>query len=363
VNELMLREMQSQPNALAEALSDLRIQAAQIALPRVDRIVLTGSGDSGYAAMALEHAYQATARVPVWALSSASASRFGELRVGGLTVVISVSGEVIRTIEAAQAARAAGGTVVAVTAAGSSTLVGVSDAALVMPKPITRATPHTRDYTLTLLALAVILEWVTDRRMNELDEWPGQVAEVLERAMRWAEDLPRLEEERQPIFLGLGPDRGTAAYAALKFWEAGGMRALWDDLEEFGHGSQLVAMPGDQAVVFATGRGASRAAEMLPGLARMGLTPIVVADARADPAALLSLTEPFQLPELDPNLVGLLSCIPVQAITYIAANRRQIDVTVPLGGRPEGPIFDAVHVEWMRQSQLEPPAEKTAQGN
>src|SRR6185503_7971607 len=222
---------------------DLRGQAAALDLGRPDRVVLTGSGDSGFAAMAVEHAFSQALGRPVWALPSSAAARYGHGPIDGLTAVISVSGEVRRTLEAAMAARNAGGRLVAITAGADSSLAGLADAVLVMPEPITRATPHTRDYTMTLLSLLVLLEALSGERIPELDAWPGQVAELLPASLDWADGLAAASAAVEgPVwFLGMGPDRGTAAYGALKFWEAGGSAAWWDDLEEFGHGSQLAA--------------------------------------------------------------------------------------------------------------------------
>jgi glucosamine--fructose-6-phosphate aminotransferase (isomerizing) len=350
VNELMLREMLTQPADLARALIDLRAHARGLRLEDPVRIVLTGSGDSGYAASAVELAYSRYMGRPVWAVPSASAARYGDGRIDGLTVVISVSGEVRRTIEAAMAAKNAGGHVVAVTTAPGSTLAGLADAALIMPEPITRATPHTRDYTLTLLTLLVLLEALSGRRIAELDAWPDKVAAILGRAMPWADHIAERHAGRKvPVwFLGLGPDRATASYGALKFWEGGGMAAWWDDLEEFGHGSQLISRPGQLAVLFSVGAARSRAEEMRAGLERMGLEPVVIGGS-GDGGG-----RGFDLPGIPDELSPLLTSLPPQALAYSFATRRGIDVGLPLGGTAEGELFEAVHRDWMRTSHLEP---------
>ena len=350
MNELMLREMQSQPADLAAALVDLRGQAAALDLGRPERVVMTGSGDSGFAAMAVEHAFTQALGRPVWALPSASAARYGQGRIDGLTAVISVSGEVRRTIEAAMAARNAGGQVVAITAGASSSLAGLADAVLVMPEPFTRSTPHTRDYTMTLLSLLVLLEALSGEPIPELDAWPGQVGELLPASLAWAE---RLAEAKASVdgpvwFLGMGPDRGTAAYGALKFWEAGGSAAWWDDLEEFGHGSQLAARPGQLAVLFASGPAWGRAHEMRDGLERMGLSPAVIGDRAPEDAQCLAL------PPIRPELSPLLSSIPPQALAYAFANQRGIEVERPMGGGSLGELYEDVHRDWMRRGALEP---------
>jgi fructoselysine-6-P-deglycase FrlB-like protein len=350
VNELMLREMLAQPADLAAALVDLRRQVGRIGIRRPDRVVLTGSGDSGLAAAAVELAFTSYLARPTWAMTSASAARYGAGRLDGLTVVISVSGEVRRTIEAAMAARNAGGRVIAVTAGESSTLVGLANATVLMPEPLSRATPHTRDYTLTLLALLVLLEALAETRIPELDEWPSQVAETLPRSMTWAEEVSTQHSAADgPVwFLGMGPDRATAAYGALKFWEAGGSPAWWDDLEEFGHGSQLIARPPELAVIFANGPAQSRAEEVGRGLERMGLPSALIGEGVSPQQA------GFDLPPIRPELSPLLTSLPPQALAYAFATRRGIDVGLPLGGDPLGELYEDVHRDWMRLSRIEP---------
>jgi len=349
MNELMLREIHAQPADLAAALIDYRRQVASLGLQRPSKVVLAGSGDSGFAASAVELAYTRALECPVWALPSAGAARFGAGRIDGLTVLISVSGEVRRTIEAAMAAHNVGGKVVAITAGATSSLAGLADLVLVMPAPITRSTPHTRDYTMTLLALLALLEGLSGIPLPELDAWPDQIRELLGPATEWADQLAdRFSGSDAAVwFLGMGPDRGTAAYAALKFWEAGGSAALWDDLEEFGHGSQLMARPGQLAVLFACGPGASRAHEMVDGMRRMGLTPALISDERMADRTL-------ELPRVRPELGPLLTSIPPQLLAYAFASRRGIEVELPMGGDPLGEVFDDVHRDWMRKSALNP---------
>jgi fructoselysine-6-P-deglycase FrlB-like protein len=350
MNELMQREMRAQRPDLAAALPDLRRQAA--ALPRLttDRIVLTGSGDSWYAAWSLELAFSTALGCPVWAMPSAAAARYGWGRVDCLTVVISVSGEVRRTIEAAMSAHRLGGTVVAVTAGADSTLAREADAVLLMPQPITRATPHTRDYTMTLLALLALLEVLSGQQLSELDAWPAALDDILERSGAWADGLAqRLATVDAPVwFLGMGPDRGTAAYGALKFWEAGGSAAWSDDLEEFGHGSQLAARPGELALLFGCGPAHSRAREMAVGIRRMGLLPQLISDVGAD------TDDTLLVPDIQLALTPLYTSIPPQALAYAFATHRGIDVEQSLGGDPLGEVYDAVHRSWMRDSELRP---------
>lgn len=354
MNEMMLREIDDQPRVIRTGLADLRRQASELPLLDADEIVLTGSGDSLFAAMAVELLFAREAKRPVWALPSMSVSRFPRASSSRLLVAISVSGEVVRTLEAARAEADRGSTVVAVVANEDSSLAKLAHGSLVMPTPMSRQTPHTRDYTLTLLALGVLCERLAGRRLRELDRWPSLVQETLPAAMEWAKSLLPAPAERTVWFMGAGPDRGTAAFGALKFWETGGSRSGWDDLEEFAHGPSLIAAAGDDVVLLAPGRAGTRAFEMLAGLQKLGLRPILISPEIAG-HAVPSIDYPhFALPVLgDWTWSPFVTCLPVETMTYVYAMHRHIDVMLPLGGKPHGPVYNEVHEEWMRQSVLE----------
>ncbi len=344
----MLAEILDQPEAFARSLVDLRAQLQSLSLGTVHRkIILTGSGDSAIACCALEHLYRAQAGVEVRALASLEASRFEPFEPTSLVIGVSVSGGVARTIEAVARARAAGATTLAIVARGGSDLAGAAGQELLMPPPLARNTPHTRDYTMTLLALGVALEGITGTRLDTLDRWPDLASDVLKRSFAelgaWVDDAP------QAIFLGAGPDSQTARYAALKFWEGGAMRAIWDELEEFAHGSQLMAAPGQSVVMLAPGTSAGRAAEFLPGMAQMGLSAHVVTDDRG-------LGEPstFYVPDLGGSAwTPFLMCLPMQVLAYLTAGRRGVDVTAPMGGVSHGELYELIHAEWTKRSVIQ----------
>jgi glucosamine 6-phosphate synthetase-like amidotransferase/phosphosugar isomerase protein len=216
-----------------------------------------------------------------------------------------------------------------------------------MPEPLTRHTPHSRDYTLTLLALAVLLERLAQERFEPLDRWPEVTRDVLGRAFAelpgWVDDSP------QTIFLGAGPDRATARYGALKFWEGGAMRAIWDELEEFAHGSQLMAVPGQSAVLIGGAEAIDRAEEFLSGLRRMEIAARLVTD-RAGRGL-----ERFTVPDLGgASWMPLVSCLPLQVLTYLTVQRRGIDLSLEMGGAPYGPLYGEMHVEWTKHSVIDP---------
>lgn len=345
----MLAEIQSQPAMLEQSLVDLRRQVRDVGLARPFRtVVLTGSGDSVIAAVALESLFRANLDAEVRVVPSLQASRYEKLDAETLVVAISVSGGVARTIEAVVRARGAGAQTLAVVARDGSQLGDAAHEQLRMAAPMTRTTPHSRDYTATLLALAVVLEGLTQRRFTELDRWPESTSDTLARSFSdlasWPDDSP------QTIFLGAGPDAATARYAALKYWEGGAMRAIWDDLEEFAHGSQLMAAPGHAVVMMATGPGVARALEFQPGMEGLGLRVRLMTDRSP-----LAVPGSFQVPDLGGSRWSpLVMCLPIQVLTYLTIQHRQIDLSLVMNGAEYGERFDEMHVEWTKRSALDP---------
>jgi fructoselysine-6-P-deglycase FrlB-like protein len=342
VNEIWLQDIRSQPAMLAESIPDMRNQAAAVA-GEAGRVVLTGSGDSLIAPLAVELLYRTRLDVSVRALTALDASRFEPL-VDTTLVVVSVSGSVSRAIEIATRARQAGAKTIAITANVDSELARLCDATVAMPPPIDRALPHARDFTATLAALIAILEALVGERFVELDIWAESAGDLIDQSFEWATNLE--SQDSLTWFLGAGPGRASAMYGALKFWEAGGMEAWWDDLEEFAHGSQLMARPGQRVFLLASGAATGRAVEMVPGFEQMGMIPVVVSDGVVPGPGIT-------LPRLDTDgWFPLAACFPLQALTYVDAMRRGIDAMVPLGGRPFGATFLDVHVEWTKRSAI-----------
>jgi fructoselysine-6-P-deglycase FrlB-like protein len=345
-NEVMLRDVLSQREALQEGLPSLREACRALPSRSFDRVVISGSGDSFIAAVSVEALFQQHLDIPVLALPALDASRHRRPRAGDLTVVISISGEVSRGIELARASQASGGTVIAVTASARSTLAQHSDVVLTIPQPIDRTIPHSRDYSVTMLALACVLEELCGHGFPEVDALPDLVGDAVPVALEQASGLAT--SAGRTWFLGAGPDRGTAMYGSMKYWEAAGLESWWDDLEEFGHGSHLMARPGDRAVLIAAGSGCGRALEMVGGLERMGLGVVLVggsAFASTGPTHLVTS-------DVDPLWHPFVASVPLQALTLVEAESRGLDVSVVLDGQAHGPTYDGVHVEWTKQSEI-----------
>lgn len=102
----------------------------------------------------------------------------------------------------------------------------------------------------------------------------------------------------------------------------------------------------DQEHLGATALG--RAEELLTGLARMEISARLVTDR------LSRSSERFVVPDLGgADWMPLVSCLPLQVLTYLPVQRRGIDVSLEMGGVPYGTLYGDMHVDWTKHSAID----------
>lgn len=353
MNELMALEIADQPGALRVSLPQLRTQATQLTLLPGGALHFTGSGDSYIAPLALRFAYQRYLSRPVEAWPAMEAAHYAPLLAGDTLVAISISGEARRTIEAAQSALNLGAQMVAIGGNAQSTLTRLATAALILPVASrSRATPHTIDYSLTLLALAVLLERLHGQPLTLLDALPDLVQQTLDMGEGPIATLaPHLAHAPKFCFLGAGPSYATALYAAAKFWEAAGIAAYTFQLEEFAHGPHLMLDPQDVVVVIApAGPSLPRAFEICGGLDTLGLATVIVTDQPATFGTRTTLVTA----QIDEPWSPFLTCLPLQQLCLQVANARGYDVVTKTGRLPDPQRWETAHKLWVRESKVRP---------
>src|SRR5215470_9339885 len=180
----MRRAILAQPGEIRRVAPLLRRDFTRLGLERPARIVAGGCGDSFFASQV------AAGFFPPGGTSYLAATAFEighYLRLGraDLCILLSISGGTRRTVEAATTARQAGARTLAVTCQTDSPLARACDAVLVLPfTPLERRTPHTLDYTMTVLALAVIAESLTGQELA----WIKGLAAAMKRAIDGANE-------------------------------------------------------------------------------------------------------------------------------------------------------------------------------
>ena len=261
---LMAREIDAQPEVLAQAIEPLVAAAASLAASTSGTFWIFGCGDGLYAGESMARVGRECG-LRVRPVSAASMLWDNDPAPGDVCAALSISGGTARTVEAAERARAAGARVVAVTVNADSALARAADATLALPyQPISRATPHSLDHTMTLLALGALLGLPATALRAAVAAVAAEDAPMRKAAERIAAGLSR---DARFFFLGCGSALGSAGYAAAKLHESGGLAAFVLESENVAHGAQFMMRPSDHATLIGDGGpGDHRTAALAEGL-------------------------------------------------------------------------------------------------
>ena len=331
--EVMHREIATIPDVISDVLDDAGGQvtalAKRLAARGTRHLWLTGCGDSAFAGLAAELAFQRHSGLtahPVHALDLAR-YRARALPAGSTVIALSFSGKVGRTTEAAIQARRRGHHVVALTNAADGQLAQASDEVLPLEVTTLGFSPGTSTYVAmlgTLLRLAAALAGLRGgggELAGHLAALPARAAATLAAA---AEPAVLAAGALRPApwvaFLGAGPNEATARFGAAKLFEGAQQLGVATNLEEWAHEEYFVTSAGDPVVLInPAGAGHDRGTEILAELRFMGTRPVVISDAPAPPGGVpgeLLLPLAAGVPE---ELSPVTACLPAALIGFHAA--------------------------------------------
>ncbi len=226
---------------------------------KITRVFTTGCGDSFFAPLNAELAFEQLAGLPCEPLTAMQFARYavGFLpetgRGSNLVLAVSVSGGVSRTVEAMALARQAGATAVALTGNPAGPLGQAAEYVLETAVPLLPAelqgliVPGTRSYVASQLALYLCAIQLGENRghlskaaANKLRRELAHTAELMAQTIALSDKTTRQAAEAwrdadQFVFCGAGPNYGTALFSAAKVLEASGDTAVAQDTEEWAH--------------------------------------------------------------------------------------------------------------------------------
>ncbi|WP_127144884.1 SIS domain-containing protein [Pelagibacterium montanilacus] len=272
----MEREITAQAVVLPDLQNTLAAACAAIGAAQ-GRVFAGGCGDSAFAPLALADVSRALG-LEVDVRTAMEIACFTPLSAGDTVVLSSISGGTRRTVEAARVARETGARVISVTCKGESALAQTSDQTIVLPyTPISRKTPHTLDYGVTLVALAEVARALSGREGAGFCDVAAQLPDMLRVAEAAVAPAARTwKADGKAIFLGAGADLGSAKFAAAKFHEAGGLTAMAEETENFIHGMNFMLEPDDALFVLAsTPAGHKRGQEIARAFAPLCATSVI----------------------------------------------------------------------------------------
>lgn len=321
------------------------------------RVYLTGCGDSWYCGMATRFAFEEWSGLPTAVPQAMEFSRYQVKYAPQDSVVISVSnsGRVSRTIETAVQANQHGLYTIGCTSNLDEGLSQEVDAVIDLAYGERRFAPGTSSYMASLTVQYCLALYFAEIG-GGMDE--GQVAEKLDEISALADGMDRTIEENESIyellgteasmedqfvFIGGGPNLGTAFFSMAKMIESARLPAIGQELEEWAHEQYFVTDEDTYTFVLApTDSGLDRAREQLYAINEMGSTSVVICDPESDE---IQVDADYVIPiygKPDWVLSPLLYCVPGEMFAFFFAATK--DLTM-LG-------FDDEHVKEVNFKQI-----------
>lgn len=348
----MLKEINEQPRSVRDSMRGrLNVNKGIVALGGIrdyeqklihaKRIIIVACGTSWHAGLLGEYLFEDLARIPV-EVEYASEFRYRNPIISESDVVIAISqsGETADTLAAIELARQKGATII-----GICNVIGSSIPRATHAGSYTHAGPEigvasTKAFTaqvtvLTLMALSIAQGKGTisasrfQRLLVELDSVPEKIEKVLklDSQIKYIADI--YKDVTNALYLGRGINFPVALEGALKLKEISYIHAEGYPAAEMKHGPIALIDENMPVIVIAT-QGASYdkiVSNIQEVKARKGKVIAIVTEGDQQVKALADHT--IEIPNIDDALMGLISVIPLQLLSYHVAVMRGCNVDQP----------------------------------
>ena len=346
----MAKEMHEQPDVLGHTMSEyldfangrVRLPELPVDLKALGRMTITACGTAFYAGMVGKYWLEQLARLPV-EVDVASEFRYREapLDAGGLSLVISQSGETADTLAALRYCKARGQKVAAVVNVPESTIARESDVVLRTFAGPEIGVASTKAFTCQLVVLAAFALAVARERghvdaereqelVRALQQVPRLVVQALEQEEKVAKVAHELAHASDILYLGRGINYPLALEGALKFKEISYIHAEGYAAGELKHGP-IALIDEKVPVVVIAPRDAlfEKTVSNMEEVAARGAKIVLITDEAGAMEHGAKAFETITVPAADPFISPLLYAIPVQLLAYHAAVFLGTDVDQP----------------------------------
>lgn len=263
----------------------------------IEKIVLTGCGDSYCTGLTLWNELEKMTGIPTELVTAIDFSRYyseRKITEKTLLVVISISGNGARITECMKKAKIYGAKTLAVTKNHNSDIGSLSDKILELKIPEFESGPGNRTYFASLLAMILfglhigtVRKTISEEDKAFCEQEVRRQGKVLEKLLPEIDDelfeLAKAWKDKQCFdFTGSGMDYGSGWFAHAKIIEITGAFAMHINSEEWFHMNNFVKNIAQCAtVIFASlcSSGFSRTKEAVSYAAKIGRPLLIITDA------------------------------------------------------------------------------------
>ena len=297
----MLNEVNYLPELISEQIPMLDKEVKGILNHReissIKEIIFTGCGDSYFAGFGARHFFQRVCNISTRAIQSMEASRYDLIDYESafpknpLVIATSVSGKVVRTVEALSVAKEDGNLTIAIVGDLESPLAKSADRKIHCNLKSLPRSPGVASYRVSLLAmylLGIHIAEVRDRvsikegekLRSDLKRTADQIESTIKMCDKKSQELTdMLKDEKYVTIVGDGPNFASAMFSAAKITEGVGAIAVAQNTEEWAHLQYFEdAFPQIPTfLITSNNRGYNRVLELLVPMKRIGRRIIAVA--------------------------------------------------------------------------------------
>jgi glucosamine--fructose-6-phosphate aminotransferase (isomerizing) len=363
----MLKEIDEQPRAIEDTLRgrvDLatgEVLAEEVSVSReltekVGRVCFIACGTSCHAAMAGRYWIEQLARIPATVeVGSEVRYRTPVFLPTDLVVAVSQSGETLDTLAALKAAKASGAYALAIANVVDSAIPRACDGAFYTHAGPEIGVASTKCFTTQLAALLLLAVHLGRQRgtlsaaearrvLDALSKVPQQMRQVLSGRSHIQEVAKKHVHARHMLFLGRGTGFPVALEGALKLKEISYVHAEGYAAGEMKHGP-IALIDRDMPVVVICPRDPhyeKTLSNMQEVLAREGRVVAIGTEGDTDLRQLLDSADAplgrrvadrvhdfIEIPAAEPEVLPLLTVIPLQLLAYYVADQKGTDIDQP----------------------------------
>ncbi|HEV8633386.1 MAG TPA: glutamine--fructose-6-phosphate transaminase (isomerizing) [Chloroflexota bacterium] len=348
----MLKEIHEQPRSLGDTIrSRVSLDPGSVFLEdiglsddelrAVERIVMIGCGTAWHACLCGKFMVEELARVPV-EVDYADEFRYRDPIVDRRTLMVAVtqSGETVDVLVSMAEARRRGARLLSVVNAVGSQASRAADGLVYLHCGPEIGVASTKAFTSMLAALFMLAVHLGRVRgtmdqaaraeaLQALVEIPGQVGELLERAVPYEQLAERYFRKSDFLYLGRGIQYPIALEGALKLKEISYIHAEGYPAGEMKHGP-IALIDEDMPVVAIAvqDRVYEKILNNIEQVKARGGTVIAIAND-GDEAIRAKADHVLYVPTTCSHLAPILTTIPCQLLSYYVAVRRGCDVDQP----------------------------------
>ena len=346
----MQKEIFEQPSVIGQTLNvyydptsgRITMPPMPFSLAAIPRITIVACGTSYYAGLVARYWLEQIAQLPV-DIDVASEFRYREpkLDAGGLTLVISQSGETADTLAALRYAKHHGQHTLAIVNVPESSMSHEAEVTLYTHAGPEIGVASTKAFTTQLTVLAAFTLALAEARgsvdaaamarlTHALAEVPARASEVLHHADAIEKLAAKLQHAKDMLYIGRGTAFAIAHEAALKMKEISYIHAEAYAAGEMKHGPIALIDEHVPVIAFAPKDHLfDKTASNVQEAAARGGRIVVLSDAEGAQALSEVAVESIILPTVHPMVAPILYAIPAQLLAYHTAVLKGTDVDQP----------------------------------